>query len=108
MRYESLVHSHANYLDFIHEKVPLQTNLPTPQEKYVFASLFKDVEAKLILNVYLARMLQCRNTLICLAMDSDVPIEEDKFYLLAIVFQSKEAAGLWRSEYSFLTQVKVA
>jgi len=42
--------------------------LPTPQEKYVFASLFKDVEAKMILNLHLIRILQYKHTLLCLGV----------------------------------------
>lgn len=92
LRYEEVTHTHAPYLDFLHHHVPLHSHLPTPQEKYVFASLFKDVQPQLILHLYLVRVLQYKHTLLCLTLDSELPMTDDRFLLLAIVFESKALA----------------
>lgn len=62
----------------------------------------------MILSLHLLRILQYGSTLLCLVLDNDLPLTEDKFFVIAIVFKDKVSAAEWRQEYSFLTLLKVS
>ena len=85
--FESSAHYHLQYLDFCHAKIPIQTDLPSAAEKYVFPSLFKDTETKLILTMQLLRILQFQNKLVCLVFDNTQNRQDKQFEILVISFE---------------------
>ena len=75
------------YLDFVHAKIPIQTNLPTKAEKYVFPSLFNDVQTKEMIRVNLVRIVQDGCKIYCLGVDSELLF--DFFETIVIVFKDE-------------------
>lgn len=53
------------------------------------------------------RILQYSHVLHCLAMEEEIPLNDDKFSIVAIVFENKQAACHWKSKYSFLTKISI-
>jgi hypothetical protein len=58
--------------------------------------------------MHIVRIVQYGHYLMCLAFDTSPTMGEQRFFILAIVFEDDAQAKAWRLEYSFLTQVKVA
>jgi hypothetical protein len=53
------------------------------------------------------RILQYSQVLHCLAIEEGVPVGDDGFSILAIVFENMQAAGHWKSKYSFLAKISI-
>jgi hypothetical protein len=53
------------------------------------------------------RTLQYNHVLLCLTAEESFPSFEDRFGIMAVVFEHKEAALAWSSQHSFLTKLKV-
>ncbi len=51
----------------------------------------------MVLTMQLVRILQYDHKLICMAFDNTVTMTDQQFFILVLVFQSKEAATTWKN-----------